>query len=139
MTLTRGSRVLVVDDDAFIRHILQAMLEAEGCTVVLAENGADGLSVLKYEYVHNPAACPFKLMVLDVMMPKMTGLEMLVELRNDPQLHSLPVLMLTAEGKPEDVARGYAAGASFYMTKPFDRAQLLEGVTAALKGRSEPS
>ncbi|MFO0201901.1 MAG: response regulator, partial [Alphaproteobacteria bacterium] len=131
MTLKTGCRVLVVDDDPFIRHILQAMLEAEGCTVLLAENGAEGLDLLKREI----CTAPFTLMVLDVMMPKMTGLEMLVELRKDPELCNLPVLMLTAEGKPDDVARGYAAGASFYMTKPFDREQLLGGVQAALQGR----
>ncbi len=135
MTLTAGCRVLVVDDDPFIRHIVQAMLEAEGCTVLLAENGADGLAVLK----HETSRAPFTLMVLDVMMPKMTGLEMLAELRKDPELNDLPVLMLTAEGKPEDVARGYAAGASFYMTKPFDRDQLLEGIHAALQSRGSPS
>ncbi len=129
MTLSTGSRVLVVDDDPFIRHILQAMLEAEGCKVLLAENGADGLQVLKDE----SCRAPFALMVLDVMMPKMTGLEMLAELRKDPELNHIPVLMLTAEGKPEDIARGYEAGASFYMTKPFDRDQLLEGVHAALQ------
>lgn len=135
MSLTDGSRILVVDDDPFIRHILQAMLEAEGCTVLLAENGVDGLAVLK----HETSRAPFTLMVLDVMMPKMTGLEMLAELRKDPELNDLPVLMLTAEGKPEDVARGYAAGASFYMTKPFDRDQLLEGVHAALHSRRSPA
>lgn len=135
MSLNNGSRILVVDDDPLIRHILQAMLEAEGCTVLLAENGADGLAVLK----HETSTAPFTLMVLDVMMPKMTGLEMLAEVRNDPKLSDLPVLMLTAEGKSEDVARGYAAGASFYMTKPFDRDQLLKGVHAALQSHSSPS
>jgi CheY-like chemotaxis protein len=133
MTLSAGSRVLVVDDDPFIRHILQAILEAEGYVVLLAENGVDGLELLK----HQTPLAPLTLVLLDVMMPKMTGIEMLIELRKDPQLYNLPVLMLTAEGGPEDVARGYAAGASFYMTKPFDREQLLKGIQAALNGPRE--
>jgi DNA-binding response OmpR family regulator len=134
MTLEHGSRILVVDDDPFIRHILQAMLEAEGYAVTQAQDGIEGLAALKQEGAPESATLsPFALMVLDVMMPRMNGLEMLQELRKDPHFETLPVLMLTAENKPEDVARGYAAGASFYMTKPFDRAQLLEGIRSALR------
>jgi DNA-binding response OmpR family regulator len=134
MTLEHGSRILVVDDDPFIRHILQAMLEAEGYAVTQAQDGIEGLAALKQEGAPKSATLsPFALMVLDVMMPRMNGLEMLQELRKDPHFETLPVLMLTAENKPEDVARGYAAGASFYMTKPFDRAQLLEGIRSALR------
>jgi len=131
MNLNPGSRVLVVDDDKVIRFILQAMFEAEGYAVVCAENGLEALKLLACEH---PAATklPFEIMVLDVMMPQMSGLEMLQEVRRDARLADLPVLMLTAEASPEDEARGYAAGADFFMAKPFDRRQLLEGVCAAL-------
>jgi len=128
MTISSGSRVLVVDDDPLIRHIVQAILEAEGCHVLTAHNGAAGLELLNRESLREPLT----LVVLDVMMPEMTGLELLTELRKNPEHSSVPVLMLTGEDKASDRTRGYEAGASFYMTKPFDRAQLLEGVRAAL-------
>jgi DNA-binding response OmpR family regulator len=132
MTIEKGSKVLVVDDDPLIRHIVQAILEAEGCNVITADNGAAGLDLLCCQ-----RADPLpKLLVLDVMMPKMNGLELLQELRKNPEFNKLPVLMLTAEDKPEDLARGYGAGATFYMTKPFDRAQLLAGVKAVLSSRA---
>jgi DNA-binding response OmpR family regulator len=107
---------------------VQAILEAEGCHVLTADNGVAGLELLNRE----SAQAPLSLVVLDVMMPKMTGLELLTELRRNPDHSSLPVLMLTGEDKPSDQSRGYEAGASFYMTKPFDRAQLLDGIKAAL-------
>jgi DNA-binding response OmpR family regulator len=132
MNLNPGSQVLVVDDDKVIRFILQAMLEAEGYAVVCAENGLEALKLLSCEHPSQATKLPFELVVLDVMMPHMSGLEMLQEVRKDARLVGLPVLMLTAEASPEDEARGYAAGADFFMAKPFDRRQLLDGVSAAL-------
>jgi DNA-binding response OmpR family regulator len=108
------------------------MLEAEGYAVVCAENGLEALKLLSCEHPSQATKLPFELVVLDVMMPHMSGLEMLQEVRKDARLVGLPVLMLTAEASPEDEARGYAAGADFFMAKPFDRRQLLDGVSAAL-------
>lgn len=71
-------------------------------------------------------------MVLDMMMPKMTGIEVLTALRNEPCFNALPVIMLTAEDKPGDILGGYTAGASYYMTKPFTREQLLRGIELVL-------
>jgi DNA-binding response OmpR family regulator len=118
------SRVLVVDDDPMIRHIVQTILEAEGYRVTTAENGADGVETLRRE----TAIEPFKFMVLDMMMPKMTGLEVLSVVRRDEIFTDLPVIMLTAESKPDNILSGYNAGASYYMTKPFTREQLLHGI-----------
>jgi DNA-binding response OmpR family regulator len=117
-------RVLVVDDDPMIRHIVQTILEAEGYRVCTAENGADGIETLKRE----SASEPFRFMVLDMMMPKMTGIEVLSNVRADNAFVNLPVIMLTAEARPDDVLNGYGAGASYYMTKPFTREQLLHGI-----------
>jgi len=117
-------RVLVVDDDPMIRHIVQTILEVEGYTVCTAEDGAAGVETLKRESQIEP----FKFMVCDMMMPKMTGIEVLATVRADAAFQSLPIIMLTAESKPGDILNGYGAGASYYMTKPFTREQLLHGI-----------
>lgn len=123
-----NKRVLVVDDDPMIRHIVQTILEAEGYAVQTAENGADGVDKLHQEGI----AEPFRFMVLDMMMPKMTGIEVLEALRETPHFDKLPIIMLTAENKPTDILSGYSAGASYYMTKPFTREQLLRGIDLVL-------
>jgi two-component system KDP operon response regulator KdpE len=128
MEQAENKRVLIVDDDPMIRHILQTILEAEGYSVQLAENGADGVEVLHKDGI----AVPFRFMVLDMMMPKMTGIEVLAALRDQPAFEKLPIIMLTAENKPTDILSGYSAGASYYMTKPFTREQLLRGIELVL-------
>jgi CheY-like chemotaxis protein len=128
MTAEPNNRVLIVDDDPMIRHILQTILEAEGYKVRAAENGAQGVEVLHSESI----AEPFKFMVLDMMMPKMTGLEVLSAIRQEPIFDTLPIIMLTAENKPTDILGGYSAGANYYMTKPFTREQLLRGIQLVL-------
>lgn len=128
MNQAENKRVLIVDDDPMIRHILQTILEAEGYSVQLAENGADGVDVLHKDGI----AAPFRFMVLDMMMPKMTGIEVLAALRDEPAFEKLPIIMLTAENKPTDILSGYSAGASYYMTKPFTREQLLRGIELVL-------
>lgn len=129
MTAEDSKRVLVVDDDPLIRHIVQTILEAEGYTVRLAVNGAEGVEVLHTESI----AKPFNFMVLDMMMPKMTGLEVLSSIRHEPVFAKLPIIMLTAENKPTDILNGYSAGASYYMTKPFTREELLSSIELILK------
>jgi DNA-binding response OmpR family regulator len=128
MDEVENKRVLIVDDDPMIRHILQTILEEEGYSVQLAENGADGVDVLHKDGI----AEPFRFMVLDMMMPKMTGIEVLAALRDQPAFEKLPIIMLTAESKPTDILTGYSAGASYYMTKPFTREQLLRGIELVL-------
>jgi DNA-binding response OmpR family regulator len=73
-------------------------------------------------------------MVLDMMMPKMNGLEVLSSVRADPAHETLPIIMLTAESKPDDILNGYGAGADYYMTKPFTREQLLHGIKLLFSG-----
>jgi len=125
-----GKRVLIVDDDPMIRHIVQTILEAEGYHVSLAEDGQEGVNKLRSESEQTP----FDLMVLDMMMPRMTGIEVLSSVREDPAFTALPIIMLTAEAKPGDILGGYAAGASYYITKPFTRDQLLHGINLIAMG-----
>lgn len=109
-------KVLVVDDDTDIRELLVVDLEMSGYQVITAENGIQAEAVAVDELPD--------LIVLDVMMPGRTGYEVLTTLRADERTSAIPVVMLTAMTNDEDVWAGWAAGADYYMTKPFDYDQL---------------
>jgi DNA-binding response OmpR family regulator len=122
-----GETLLVVDDDPVIQKLLQVNFEMEGYQVVLAGDGVEALE--KAAEVH-PA-----LIVLDVMMPKMNGLEAAERLKADPATASIPVIILSAKAQDADVKAGRATGADEYMTKPFDPLELLDRVAALLQRR----
>ena len=124
----QAKRVLVIDDDPVIRSLVQSMLEPEGYSIVLAEDGSKGVELLDQE----PKPINFKLIVLDVIMPGMNGLDVLTRLKLHSHTQNLPVLMLTGEDKAEDIMAGYNVGADYYITKPFTRQQLLYGVNLVL-------
>ena len=109
-------KVLVVDDDADIRDLLVVDLEMSGYQVFTADNGLLAEEVAKQELPD--------LIVLDVMMPGRTGYDVLTSLRADERTNDIPVVMLTALTNDEDVWAGWAAGADYYMTKPFDYGEL---------------
>ncbi|HEX8985937.1 MAG TPA: response regulator, partial [Bryobacteraceae bacterium] len=110
------SRVLVVEDEQHLAEGLRFNLEAEGYQVTVVETGEAALETV--------AASPsFDVMVLDIMLPGKDGFTVISELRQAGQF--LPTLMLTARGHPDDVLRGFAAGADDYLTKPFELAILL--------------
>lgn len=123
-------RILVVDDDAMIRNLVKAMLEAENYDVVLAEDGKQGVEFLDAE--QRPIS--FSLIILDVVMPRMNGLDMLTRLKLHSHTSEIPVLMLTGEDKASDIMSGYSTGADYYITKPFTRQQLLFGLDVVLNG-----
>jgi DNA-binding response OmpR family regulator len=111
------STILVVDDECTVRSLLHDVLEIEGYVVREAEDGPTALSVM---HELRP-----DLVILDVMMPRMSGIEVLTEIRQDPELEHLPVLMLTAAGDDDTTWAGWQAGASTYIDKPFDHGTLL--------------
>lgn len=117
-------KVLSVDDDPMIRDLLKQILESEGFTVESAENGKCGLEKLEQEGFNQDLS----LIVLDVSMPIMTGLELLTELKARNLAPNVPVIMLTGEAKHEDILTGYNRGADYYITKPFTRLQLKHGL-----------
>lgn len=125
-----SKRVLVVDDDPMIRALVSAMLEAEGFNVKLAEDGQQGVDILDAE--ERPVQ--FSLIILDVVMPGMNGLDVLTRLKLHPHTDKIPVLMLTGESKAEDIMAGYSVGADYYITKPFTRQQLIYGLNLVLGG-----
>ena len=123
-----GETLLVVDDDPVIQKLLQVNFEMEGYQVVLA---GDGLQALEKAAEVRP-----DLIVMDVMMPRMDGLEAAGRLKADAATASIPVIILSAKAQDADVKAGRASGADEYMTKPFDPLELLERVAALLGQRS---
>lgn len=114
--MTGIQKVLVVDDDNDIRDLLVLDLEMSGYEVFTADNGFRAEQVAKESLPD--------LIVLDVMMPGRTGYEVLTSLRADDRTNEIPVVMLTALTNDDDVWAGWAAGADYYMTKPFDYGEL---------------
>jgi two-component system, OmpR family, alkaline phosphatase synthesis response regulator PhoP len=112
-----AKRILVVDDDRHIVRLVQVNLERAGYTVLTAFDGIEALEKVKQE---NP-----DMVVLDVMMPRMDGFEVLRNLQADPHTSSIPVIMLTAKAQDADIFRGWASGVSSYLTKPFNPRELL--------------
>jgi DNA-binding response OmpR family regulator len=124
-----ATKVLVVDDEASVRHLLQVMLATEGYEPLLAANGAEGLQVA---HEHLP-----DLVILDWMMPVLDGLATLQALRNDPATTHLPVVMLTARQGDNAMAQAMVHGADFYITKPFDAEEMLAVVRRFVSNGSE--
>ena len=116
-------RILVVEDDESITLGLQMNLEAEGYSVALATDGEEALS--------RATAEPFDLLIVDVMLPKMNGFELVRSLRSRKAME--PVIMLSARGAEMDKVMGLELGAEDYITKPFGLAELLARVKAVLR------
>jgi DNA-binding response OmpR family regulator len=121
------SRVLVVEDEQHLADGLRFNLEAEGYQVQVTDTGESALEVLNAD----PAA--FDVVVLDVMLPGKDGFSVMSEMRGAGQF--VPTLMLTARGHPNDVLKGFAAGADDYLTKPFDLAILIARIRGLLRRR----
>lgn len=122
------SRILVVEDEAHIAQGLRFNLEAEGHVVEVTENGEDALELLLARKQ------PFDLMVLDVMLPGKDGFSVAHELRQKQNF--IPVLMLTARGRPEDVLKGFEAGADDYLPKPFNLDILIARIGGLLRRKN---
>ena len=116
--------VLVVDDEQDILDLVRFRLEHDGYSVISASDGQTGLALAQSE---RPDLC-----ILDVMMPKLTGLEVLAHLRADPATADIPVILLTSRGQDSDIDRGFELGAQDYVTKPFSPKELRRRVHAQL-------
>jgi two-component system alkaline phosphatase synthesis response regulator PhoP len=118
-------RILVVDDEIYIVHILEFSLTMEGYSILTASDGEEALRVIDSEHPD--------LVVLDIMMPKLDGYEVCRRLRQDEQFCDLPVILLSAKGRPIDREAGLEAGADDYITKPFSPRKLLEKIRELLE------
>lgn len=107
-----SKKIMIVDDSGTIRQQVAAALTGAGFAMAEAIDGEDGLAKLT-------AAQDVALVICDVNMPKLNGLDMLEKLRKVPRLETVPVIMLTTEGQPEHIARAKSLGAKGWLVKPF--------------------
>lgn len=121
----RSLTVLIVEDDAELREILQAEFELEGLTALVATNGSEAVTKTR----------EFKpdLILMDIMMPVMDGIEATKLVKGNEQTKHIPVIMLTAAGKREDIVAGLEAGAIDYITKPFFMPELKARLRSVLQ------
>ena len=111
-----SSTILIVDDEYSGRETLQSVLEGEGYNLIMAENGPQAIERAK-------SFLP-DVILLDVMMPGMTGFEVCERIRNDPQVAEIPIIILTALDDRESLLTALKAGADDFISKPFDRFEL---------------
>ena len=119
-----GKSILVVDDNIDSIMILRSILESQGYAVRTAQSGLEALEQLKNGLPD--------LVLLDVMMPQMSGIEVLERIKTTHATSKVPVIMVTAKIQDEDVMTGYQHGADYYITKPCTSKQLLYGIGLVL-------
>jgi DNA-binding response OmpR family regulator len=118
-------KILVVDDEEVIRKFLRIHLAKLGYEVKEAADGEQAIEQLGKD--------DFDLLICDIMMPKKDGWEVIKEAKSNPKMKDIPVIVLTAKIEDSDMFKGYDLGASYYMTKPFTKGQLLYGLKLMLE------
>ncbi len=116
---------LVVDDSAAMRQLISLAIQDAGYSVLLAENGKDALDKSNGANIH--------MVITDLNMPDMDGIELIAKLRNRPDHKFTPIIMLTTEAQEEKMMQGKAAGASGWIVKPFTAEQLMKVVKKFMK------
>ncbi|MCK4958863.1 MAG: response regulator [Planctomycetes bacterium] len=124
---TDKTKILVIDDEPNIVQTLQDRLEMNEYSVRTAGNGREGLDKIEQDKPD--------VILLDVIMPVMDGLEMLEVMRKKPENQDISVIMLTARSQTQDIARANACGIDDYIVKPFDLSELLEKIEAVVENR----
>ena len=119
-----NTKILVVDDEPFILRSLTFVLKKEGYDVSAATNGEEAMAMIQKS---RP-----KVMFLDVMMPKKNGYEVCQEVKDDPALQDIYIIMLTAKGQESDRDKGLSLGANEFVTKPFSPIQVVARVNELL-------
>jgi CheY-like chemotaxis protein len=123
--MSEKTTIMIVDDNPDMITVMKTVLEVRGYGVVSASDGE--------QFFDRLAENKPDLILLDVMMPLMNGLEVLKRLRANPETSSIPVMLVTAKVQYQDVLAGYKQGADYYLTKPFTSSQLLNGINILLK------
>lgn len=123
----RDSRILVVDDNDQNLELLVAYLDSEPCEVVTATDGVAALEAVRQT--------PPDLILLDIMMPRMSGFEVCRKLKTDPETRDIPIIMVTALNEVGDIERGVESGTDDFITKPVNRLELLRRAENLLRVR----
>jgi len=119
------SRILVVDDNSQNLELLVEYLDTLGCKVATAKDGLEALEKVK--------AIRFDLILLDIMMPRMSGFEVCKKLKADPETRDIPIIMVTALNELGDIERGVEYGTDDFISKPVNRLELLTRVRSLLR------
>ena len=125
-----NSTILVVDDNAQNVELMQAYLEEIGCKTFVAYDGLEAM-----EWIEDPEQPAPDLILLDVMMPRMSGFEVCQKLKEDPTTRAIPVMMVTALNELGDIERGVESGTDDFVTKPVNKLELLTRVKSLLRVR----
>jgi len=123
------NKILIVDDEPDLVELVSYNLKKEGFKVATASDGEDALEKIRKS--------TFDLIILDLMLPGIQGVELCQMLRSNPKTEAIPIIMLTAKGEVSDKIRGLETGADDYMTKPFSPKELLARVKAVLRRTGE--
>lgn len=118
------SKVLIVEDDPTTVQLIEFLLKKNNFEVLVAYDGVEALQIIKKEKPD--------LILMDVMMPKMDGIEAIEKLQGDEATRDIPIVILSALGQEMDVMRGLQAGAASYIVKPFSPRELLDEIKAKL-------
>jgi len=130
-TLLKTEKIVVIEDEEDILEVIAYNLKREGYEVITSTSGEDGLEKIE-------KSSP-QLVVLDLMLPEIDGIELCRKLKSDPLTQSIPVIMVTAKGEETDVVLGLGVGADDYVTKPFSPRELVARVKAVLRrSRTKP-
>ena len=121
----KSEKVIVIEDEADILEVIQYNLEREGYRVLTARDGKEGLRLIKKEMPD--------IVLLDLMLPSLDGIEVCRKLKEDPITHSIPIIMVTAKGEESDIVLGLGIGADDYVSKPFSPKELMGRVKAVLR------
>jgi len=121
--------ILIVDDEPSIVVPIQFLMEQQGYSVLVAENGEDALDVI---YKYKP-----DLILLDIMLPRIDGYEVCEIVRLNPEYRGIKIIFLTAKGREVEIAKGLSLGADAYITKPFSNTELVAKVQELLDNTNE--
>lgn len=126
-TVMDGTSILIVDDNLQNVELLEAYLESLPCSIITANDGVEAIDAVNQEKPD--------LIILDIMMPKMSGFEVCQKLKSNPKTRDIPIIMVTALNEVGDVERGVEAGTDEFLSKPFNKLELITRVRSLLKMR----
>ena len=119
------AKVLLVEDDPVILRLLEVNFDLEGFVTVLARDGAEGIELARSERPD--------IVISDIMMPNVSGLELVTTLKGDPDTEGIPIILLSAKAQSGDLKAGMEVGADDYVTKPFEPLDLVDRVRALIE------